>query len=193
MANIPTARKIALAARALLDREGDEAVTLRKVAEAVGISPMAIYRHYQDRAALLNALADEGFEHLAARLQHKRFSGGLEERLLKLADLYLEHALEHPRLFELMFLKPREGARRYPRDFEAGASPTVNLMLALVREGMDIGLFREDDPGEIVLELGALSQGLIMLYLGGRVDLSAARFRELHRRSCRRYLHGIHA
>ena len=38
-------------------------------------------------------------------------------------EIYLDHALGNPRLFELMFLKPREGARRFPRDFKAEDLP----------------------------------------------------------------------
>jgi len=60
-----------------------------------------------------------------------------------------------------------------------------------VKEGMTNGYFREDDPWEIVFEMGALSHGLIMLYLGGRLELSRARFHALYRRSFRRYIHGI--
>jgi hypothetical protein len=90
-----------------------------------------------------------------------------------------------------MFLKPREGARRYPRDFKAGRSPTANLMAAVVEEGMKNGHFRKDDVWEIVFEMGALSHGLIMLYLGGRMAVPPARFRAFYRRSFRRYIHGI--
>jgi AcrR family transcriptional regulator len=186
-----TATRITLAGRRLLDEEGAEAVTMRRVAKAVGVTAMAIYRHYPNRNALLNAVADEGFKQLAARLARKRFFGTIESRLTKMAEIYLEHAFENPRLFELMFLKPRAGARRYPRDFKAGRSPTANLMVQLVEEGMKNGHFRKDDAWEIVLEMGALSHGLIMLYLGGRLQLSHARFRALYRRSFRRYLHGI--
>ena len=186
-----TAARITVAGRRLLDKEGAEAVTMRRVAKAVGITAMAIYRHYPDRSALLNAVADEGFKQLAARLARKRFSGTIEARLTKMAEIYLEHAFQNPRLFELMFLKPREGARRYPRDFKAGRSPTANLMVQVVKEGMTNGHFREDDAWEIVFEMGALSHGLIMLYLGGRLELSRARFRALYRRSFRRYIHGI--
>ena len=187
----PTIRRIAVAGRSLLDKEGAEAVTMRRVAKAVGITPMAIYRHYRDRAGLLNALADDGFEELAAWLAGKRFSGGLEQRLTKMGEIYLDHALRNPRLFELMFLTAREGARRYPRDFKARRSPTANLMVEVVREGMESGHFREDDAWDIVFEMGALSHGLIMLYLGGRMDMSAARFRAFYRRSFRRYIRGI--
>jgi AcrR family transcriptional regulator len=164
---------------------------MRRVAKAVGITPMAIYRHYPDRAALLKALADEGFEELAARLTGKRFSTSIEERLTQMGEIYLNHALQNPRLFELMFLKPREGARRYPQDFKAGDSPTANLLAEAIREGMKSGHFCEDDVWEIVFEMGALSHGLIMLYLGGRMGMTPARFRALYRRSLRRYIHGI--
>jgi len=164
---------------------------MRRVAVAVGITPMAIYRHYPNRAALLNALAEEGFEELAARLAGKRFSGDIEERLTKLAEIYLDHALQNPRLFELMFLQPREGARRYPRDFKAGRSPTANLMAKAVQEGIESGHLREDDTWEIVFEMGALSHGLIMLYLGGRMGGTPTRFRALYSRCFRRYIHGI--
>jgi AcrR family transcriptional regulator len=191
MSAIPTAQKIATAARRLLDREGAEAVTMRRVAEAVGITPMAVYRHYPDRAGLLNALANEGFEELARRLATPRSSVDIERRLTKMADIYLEHALENPRLFELMFLKPREGARRYPRDFKLGDSPTANLLAEVIREGVDSGYLRKDDTWEIVFEIGALSHGLILLYLGGRIGLTPARFRDFYRRSFRRYIRGI--
>ena len=186
-----TVERIAAAARRLLVEEGDEAVTMRRVADAVGITAMAIYRHFPDRAGLLNAVADQGFEELAVRLKGMRFSGDIEERLTQMGETYLDHALKNPRLFELMFLKPRKGARRYPRDFKAGRSPTANLMADVLKEGMESGYFREDDPWEIVFEMGALSHGLIMLYLGGRMNMSAARFRALYRRSFRRYLLGL--
>jgi AcrR family transcriptional regulator len=187
----PTVEKIAAAARRLLDEEGAEAVTMRRVADAVGITAMAIYRHFSDRAGLLNAVADQGFEELAARLTQMRFAGGIEQRLTQMGETYLDHALKNPRLFELMFLNPREGARRYPRDFKAGRSPTANLMVNVLKEGMESGFFRKDDPWEIVFEMGALSHGLIMLYLGGRMNMTAARFRALYQRSFRRYIHGI--
>ncbi len=191
VAQNPTARKILAAGRRLLGTEGPDAVTMRRIAKAVGITPMAIYRHYSDREALLNALADEGFQELAACLARSRSSGAVEERLAHLADIFLEHALENRRLFELMFLKPRPGARRFPEDFEAGASPTANFIAEVVTKGMEQGHFREDNVWEIVFETGALSHGLIMLFLGGRMGMSAPQFRKFYRRSFGRYIRGI--
>jgi len=187
----PIAERIAVAAQRLLDREGVDAVTMRRVAKAVCITPMAIYRHYPDRAGLLNTLADKGFEELAARLAAKPGSGKTEMQLTRMFEIFLEHALQNPQLFELMFLKPRKGARRYPWDFKAGRSPTASLVAKVLEEGMKSGYFRKDDVWEIVFEMGALSHGLIMLYLGGRMSITPGRFRALYRRSLSRYIHGI--
>ena len=191
MAPSPTARKIIAAARLFLHEEGADAVTMRRVAKAAGITPMAVYRHFADHAALLNALADDGFYELASRLARTPATGGIETRLARVLNVFLKHALENPRLFELMFLKPRAGARRYPQDFKARRSPTANPAAQLIQEGMASGFFRKDDAWEIAFAMGALLQGLIMLYLGGRLDMSEARFRALCHRSLRRYLDGI--
>ena len=191
MSAASTTDRIFDAARRLLEKEGAEAVTMRRVAGAVGITAMAVYRHYSDRADLLNAVADAGFAELAARLKRAPEGGAFESRLAGTLDVFLRHALENPRLFELMFLRPRKGARRYPRDFHEGHSPTANLAMHLIREGMENGYFRPDDAWEISFEMGALLQGLIMLYLGGRIDMPEARFRALCHRSLRRYMNGI--
>ncbi len=186
-----TAASILVAARELLDQEGIAAVAMRPVAERVGITPMAIYRHYADRASLLNAVADEGFHELATRLQTLRLKGGVEHRLMQVGDVFLDAALQFPSLYELMFLVPRQGARVYPKDFKAGRSPTFNPTVNILEKAMSAGELRVDDPVAIAFELSALSHGLIVLYLGGRAAQSEKQFRMLHQRSFRRYLNGL--
>jgi AcrR family transcriptional regulator len=186
-----TAERIASAARRILDKDGVEAITIRSVASAVGITPMAVYRHYPDHAALLNALADAGFDELTARLERSRFTGNVEQRLNQMLDVYFDQAIGNPQLFQLMFLRPRSGARRFPVDFKAQRSPTANIMQQLIEQGIESGHFCRDDPWEITFEMGALLQGLMMLYLGGRTSLSRTKFRALCQRSFRRYIHGI--
>lgn len=186
-----TAASILVAARELLDRQGLAAVAMRPVAERVGITPMAIYRHYTDHAGLLKAVADEGFHELATRVRTLHLKGDVVHRLMQVADVFLDTALQFPNLYELMFLVPREGARVYPRDFKAGRSPTFNPTVNILEQAMRTGELRSDDPIEIAFELSALSHGLIVLYLGGRVAQSEIDFRALHQRSFRRYLNGL--
>ena len=188
---VTTTEKIANAARSLLDKEGAECVTMRRVATAVGLTPMALYRHYPNRDGLLNALADAGFVELSAKLEALSLTGEIDRQLLKILDVFLNHAFDNPRLFELMFLTRREGARQYPQDFRARRSPTANVSADVIARAMETGYFRKDDVWEIVFETGALMQGLVMLYLGGRMAMPPARFRAFCHRSFRRYLNGI--
>lgn len=191
MARMTTPDRIALAAGRLLDREGTHAVTMRRVARAVGVTAMALYRHFADRDDLLNALADAGFEELTARASSMAMPADPEQQLMNILDLFLDFALEKPRLFELMFLERREGARQFPGDFRTGRSPTAKFAAGALETGMKQGAFRRDDVWEITFETGAMLQGLVMLYLGGRVGTSEEEFRALCHRAFRRYLDGI--
>lgn len=164
---------------------------MRRVAAAVGITPMALYRHYGNRNGLLNALADAGFVELTAKLAGLRPTGGVDRQLLKILDVFLDHAFDSPRLFELMFLTKREGARQFPEDFRTRRSPTANVSADVISHAMETNYLSKDDVWEIVFETGALIQGLIMLYLGGRVALSPSEFRAFCHRSFGRYLNGI--
>jgi hypothetical protein len=56
---------------------------------------------------------------------------------------------------------------------------------------MDTGYLRKDDLWEVSFELGALIEGLIMLFLGGRIEGSREHLRALLRRALRRHLRGI--
>jgi AcrR family transcriptional regulator len=188
-----TTQKISSAARRLLDKEGAGGVTMRKVATAVGITPMALYRHFRNRDGLLNAVADAGFVELAASFAELRLTGRIDRQLLKILDVFLDRAFDNPRLFELMFLTKREGARQYPEDFRMRRSPTANVSADVIIRAMQTGYFRKDDVWEIVFETGALMQGLVMLYLGGRMAMSSPEFRAFCHRSFGRYLNGIRA
>ena len=186
-----TADKILATARQILDREGAAAVTMRSVARGVKITPMAIYRHFSDREALLNGLADQGFADLAIQLKQIAWPKSLEARLRRMSDVYLDHALAHPHLFELMFLTKRPGARQYPKDFQADRSPTASLVMREVRAGMKAGVLRSGEPWEIALHLGALSHGLIVLYLGERIGATPQGFRRLYQKAFKTYFHGL--
>ena len=190
MNELPTVRRIENAARAILVDEGAEAVTMRRVAAAAGITPMATYRHYPNREALLRAVADAAFAEVA-RGWGQRPHTDLLSRMFGLLDDFLDFALGMPHLYAFLHTDRREGARLFPDDFAAGASPTFTPLLELVRLAMAEGLLREDDPLEVTLTVTTHSQGMVQLYLGGRIGLSEAEFRELCRRTTLRILRGL--
>ena len=91
-------------AEALLEEDGPAGLSLRKVGRQLGVTPGAPYRHFEDKDALLAALATEGFRKLrATMLANQEGAPNAEERLRRAGVGYLEFASTHPELFRLMF------------------------------------------------------------------------------------------
>jgi len=86
------------AADALLSREGVQAVTIRRVAESLGVSPMALYRHVGDKDDLLLALVDR----LAQRLEYPALPADPRERLIALWRTLYDGLAAHPWLPEVL-------------------------------------------------------------------------------------------
>ncbi|MEV0167029.1 TetR/AcrR family transcriptional regulator [Nonomuraea fuscirosea] len=187
-----TAARIVAVAERILRDEGADAVSMRRVGQAVGVTAMAIYRHYPSREALLRAVADRGARALAERwLRHAPPSGGLEERMSAALDGFLDFALGDPHLYRFLILDAWEGARRFPEDFRDGQGPPFSVVTALVEEGMRTGFLRADDPLEVAMTVTSATQGLVQQYLSGRIGMDEADFRALCHRSTWRVVNGL--
>ncbi|MFB9630924.1 TetR/AcrR family transcriptional regulator [Nonomuraea helvata] len=190
MSTSNTAEKIAVAAQTVLVSEGVRAVTMRRVADMVGVSPMATYKHYPSRQALLDAVAERAFRELAEGWGTRVTGGSWEDRAFGLMEDFLDFALGRPHLYGFLMTERRPQARRFPDGFEDGGSP-FSMLVVLVEEGMREGLLRKDDPLEVTLALTSSVQGLVQLYLGGRIGLEEDGFRGLCERTARRIFDGI--
>jgi AcrR family transcriptional regulator len=186
-----TAARIAGAARVILVAEGAPAVSMRRVAEAAGITPMAIYRHYPNREALLRTLADESSRELAEKWGKRARGRGWEGRILGLLRDFLDFALGTPHLYTFLATEPWEETHRSSATYRDRTAPAYARVIEAVEAGMREGVLREDDPTEVALTITATAQGLVQLYLGGRLALSEKDFRALCERATHRILTGL--
>lgn len=140
----------ALLAAALDLLEENEAVSLRAVARRAGVSPNAPYRHFEDKEALLAALAADGFDRLADGL-------AAAGDLVEMAVVYVTFALRHPGLFRLMYGRATTNAasartgeilasRLAARASQVGAWALVHGLAVLLLDGK----LRTDDPADLV-------------------------------------------
>lgn len=164
---------------------------MRRLARLIGITPMAIYHHFETREALLRAVVEGEFGAFLDLLGKMPAYGTAEDQIVHALDTYLEYALNHPRIFDYIFSKPREEARRYPDDFRARRSPSLNPLADAVAKWMDDGVMERDDIWEITLELWAHVHGYVVLHRAGRFRLPPEDFKELVHRSMRRLLYGL--
>lgn len=184
---VNTRAKILAAARRAFDRAGLEGLSLREIAAKVGITPMAIYRHFRSKQALVDALVLDALAEWSAIVVAVPPGEGLAQ-LERLSEALLDFALARPRRFEAAFLLHSAAARRYPDDFIAGLSPAGSVQLKIIETAMAQGVLEASSPIEIMMTKAALSQGLVTLYRAGRIAGGEQEFRELYRASMRRAL-----
>jgi AcrR family transcriptional regulator len=177
------------AAKAVLDREGLPGLTIRKVAHHARLSPMALYRHYADKDALLNSLMEDGLAAWEERARSIRATDPIQW-LEALGEMFLDFALKEPHRFDAAFFLPAPKARRYPDDFAAGRSPVVAMALVRIDRAKSDRQLGEAPGLEVALALSALIQGLISMYRANRFS-NEKQFRALYRAQLRHCLKGF--
>jgi AcrR family transcriptional regulator len=156
----PRAREIADAARELLEAEGPEGLSMRRVAERIGIRAPSIYKHLPDKQALEAAVISAAFAELAGAFEAAVRGAG--DPLAALARTYRDYALRHPHLYRLMTDRPLARERLAPGVEERAAAQVVEAV---------------GDPDD-ARAMWAFAHGMTILELNGRfppdADLDAA-------------------
>jgi AcrR family transcriptional regulator len=139
---------------------GQGELSLRELARDVGVSHAAPRRHFPDKQALLDALAEDGFERLGVELDTAMGGAGdtLGERLGAFARAYVRFATEHSALLELMFAGKHRAERLHEAADRAFAAP-----LALYAAGQASGEIVAGDPERVGIVALATLQGLASL------------------------------
>ncbi|UKJ63314.1 TetR/AcrR family transcriptional regulator [Cellulosimicrobium cellulans] len=143
--------QIVAAARVLAEEQGWEAVTTRRLADAIGYSQPVLYGHFPEgRSQIVTAVALLGFEELAAALSGARPAPGADVRaedlVRALVVAYLDFAARHPATYEAMFHLPIGAAfasDETPRAMREGFDAIVGTLLALDRPPSDAGTAAE--------------------------------------------------
>src|SRR5215469_16593709 len=92
-------------ARELFAREGYESVSLRRIGAEVGCSPMAMYRHYENKEELLLSICEETFSRMIRLLDETREKPGTPlERLRRSLRTLLDFHLSHPNHYKVTFM-----------------------------------------------------------------------------------------
>ena len=119
----PRALEIVAAARTLLEEEGPDALSMRRIADSLGIKASSIYKHLPDKQACENALISEGFEEQALL-----FESAVEKAadpVTALAVAYRDFAHRHPHLYRLMTERALDREKLVPGAESRAARPIV--------------------------------------------------------------------
>jgi AcrR family transcriptional regulator len=158
---------LAQAERTVRER-GVQELSLRELARDVGVSHAAPRRHFPDRQALLDALAEAGFERLGSELRAAMHGAGEDfgDRLQATAAAYIQFAVQDAELLELMFAgKHRESADALVQ----AADCAFAVLFDIIHQGQAEGELESGDPERVGLVLFATVQGIAALVTGGMV------------------------
>ncbi len=157
----PRAREIVAAARELVEEEGPDALSMRRLADKLGIRAPSIYKHLRDKQALENALISTTFEEQAVLFEAA--VADANDGLAAVASAYRDFARRHPHLYRLMTERPLDRDRLTPGAEERAARPIVGAM---------------DGDRDLARAVWAFAHGMTVLELNERfppdADLDAA-------------------
>lgn len=162
------------AAIALINEEGISDLSLRQVARRVGVSHNAPYRHFEDKEALLAAVAEQGFSSLQVAME-TNIEGiplnNYQERLTAIGIAYVKFALTHPTYYRLMFGEYRCNREKYPSLVETSQGSFM-VLVDTITAGQKAGDFRVGDPVNMARVAWSLVHGQAMLALDDKLQVN---------------------
>ena len=159
-------RELLHQATTLLAAEGPSGITIRRVADAAGTSPPAVYDLIGDKTALVRELFLHGFRRLHQLFEEVPTTADPVADLLGLGLAYRASALENPHLYDVMFACPFPEFR--PTDADLTESmQTFSQLVERVRTAIGAGAIANGDPLDVALVLFAQAHGLASLELKG--------------------------
>ena len=158
---------LSAAERLLVQSGSEDAVSIRAVAAAVGVSPAAIYLHFPDKDALMAAVCGRVFRVFDAALEAAA-AGAVDplDDLFRRGRAYVEFGLANPGQYQIIFLtkKDRAAMAEVPWEERPGAEAYAHLVGA-VRRAIDAGALAPADPDLVATGLWMCVHGITSLLL----------------------------
>jgi AcrR family transcriptional regulator len=170
-------------------------LSLREVARIAGVSHTAPYRHFQDKADLLAAIAQVGFEQLTdeAGKAARRHDGDPRKQFVAASVQYILFGVRNPRMAHLLF-GGVINMRTAPRALKQSSWAAFQLVETIINNGKRAGVFLDHDTMELAVTTWSGIHGLAQLISGGYLSRLAATERQvetLGKMVCQLLLTGI--
>lgn len=163
--------RVCAAAMRLFLEEGFEQTSMRRIADAIGYSPGAIYSYFEDKDEILFALHNQGFDMLRAALQAIDPTLPAGDRLRDAGEAYLRFAFEHREYYDLMFITSRTAERIRELDRWDVGWDTYDFVRDIVRDAMAAGVLPEGDLDAAAIAVWASVHGIASLVIRHRCPM----------------------
>lgn len=170
------ARALVAAALEIIAKKGPDAFTLREAAAAVGVTHGAAYRHFEDKEAILAAVAEEGYRQLTQKLAKVAAepTDDPRARVRAHAAAYVEFALEHPAHYRVMWGPRVNEDGRFP-SLEAAIADSFARISDEIARGQTAGVFREGRARDLAIGVWVTAHGYVELVMRRRLKVKSQR------------------
>jgi AcrR family transcriptional regulator len=156
---------VAAAKDLLAESANSDAVSIRMVADAVGVTPPSIYLHFADKDALIEAIVMDVFAELdAAMVSAGAAAEHPLEQLRAYGLAYVKFAVDHPEHYRVATMERCGPSGPGQLDNVLADAAFVHFM-ATVQACMDAGIFAAGDPLPITLQLWSAAHGIASLMI----------------------------
>jgi len=157
------------AATDILETEGPDALSVRRIAAAAGVAPMGVYNHFESKFGIVDALFIQGFARLSEAMDAAAQVRDPYEALRESGRRYRALALAHPMVYQIMFLRPVPGFEPSALAVESAAA-AFDKLVAAVQRAMAAGVIVDGPPFETARLIWASIHGWMALELMGIGD-----------------------
>lgn len=161
------------AASEILSEKGTKKLTLRSLSRKVGVSRTAPYRHFENKDALLLAIAEEGFNELTIQYRNINHDKSLDafSRLRNIGLAYIEFAIHRPGAFRLMFGQDIIQHQRSEK-LRSDARETFNAYLIAVKAMQEDKNLTSLDDSVLANYFWSIVHGLAILLINGQIQVT---------------------
>ena len=150
----------------ILESEGPDALSVRRIAAAANVAPMGVYNHFDSKNGIIEALFIQGFDRLRDALAGIADIQDPYEALREGGRRYRALAVAHPMVYELMFLRTIPGYEPSDHALEVAAR-AFEALVAAVERAMAAGVLAEASPTETAQVIWASVHGWVSIELQG--------------------------
>ena len=150
----------------ILETEGPDGLSVRRIAAAAHVAPMGVYNHFDSKFGIVEALFVDGFERLRDALASIADIPDPYEALREGGRRYRALALAHPMVYQVMFLRAVPGFEPSDHALEMAAR-AFDSLVAAVERAMAAGVIADASPAETAHVIWASIHGWVSLELLG--------------------------
>lgn len=151
------------AAETIFTSEGEEGISMRRLAEAIDYSPAAIYKYFASKDDLFTAIREMFFERLMSRIKQAMNEGGEVAPLCaRCIRAYIETGMEEPNHYMMAF-SPSVTSKPHVHEEKEVAYEAESALVSMIEQGQAEGVFRDVDPRMASKSVWASLHGMTML------------------------------